>query len=58
MFGGSSFDSQLGDTHVFSNFTSSWRILDGYGPCPRNPMIFTDVQGQYILLYGGVDIEA
>lgn len=58
IFGGSNLDSQFGDTYVFSNFTSTWRPLSGFEPSPRNPMIFSDVNGQYIILYGGVDIQA
>ena len=58
MFGGSSQSQQFGDTHVYSTFNSTWRKLDNEGPSPRNPMVFTDVNGKFILQYGGIDIES
>jgi N-acetylneuraminic acid mutarotase len=58
LFGGSSQDQQFGDTHIYSTFSSSWRQLEAEGPSPRNPMVFIDVGGLFIFLYGGVEVEA
>lgn len=57
MYGGSTNDRHFGDTYIFSNLTSIWREYEGQSPSPRSPMIFTDINNQYILLYGGANFQ-
>lgn len=59
MFGGSSYDTQFGDLHAFNTLTCSWRRIETtLAPSPRNPLIFADIAGDAILLYGGIDLES
>ena len=57
LFGGSNQIEQFGDTYVYSTFTAKWRKLDEGKHLARNPMVFADVNSEFILLYGGVDVE-
>lgn len=59
MFGGSSYETQFGDLHAFNTLTCSWRRIDSaVTPSPRNPLVFADIDGEAILLYGGISLSS
>ena len=58
LFGGSNEERQFGDTYIYSTFSSTWKLMEGSHPQARNPMVFTDVKGLFILLFGGINIES
>lgn len=60
MFGGSSYDTQYGDLHAFNTMSCVWRKISQQNSCPspRNPLIFTDVNNEFIFLYGGINLES
>lgn len=59
MFGGSSYDTQFGDLQAFNTLTCVWKKVETtINPSPRNPLVFTDLNDQAILLYGGINLES
>jgi hypothetical protein len=58
MFGGSNYDTQFGDLQAFNTLTCVWKpVVTAISPSPRNPLVFADINGEAILLYGGINLE-
>jgi N-acetylneuraminic acid mutarotase len=57
LFGGSNHDTQFNDLHIFNTLNGFWKQNNAAIITPRNPLIFISNGSDYILLYGGINVE-
>jgi hypothetical protein len=41
---------------VFNTLNGFWNVVEGGDIPHRNPMVFTSVNNEFILLYGGINV--